>query len=72
MVDKDAELLQQEESMLNLTEELSALKEKLEEHEAGGDQKHQKIQELQMEIQDLTEEYEQNKKDLYEQLDQKD
>lgn len=58
--------------MLNLTEELSTLKEKLEEHEAGGDQKHQKIQELQMEIQDLTEEYEQNKKDLYEQLDQKD
>lgn len=58
--------------MLNLTEELSTLKEKLEEHEAGGDQKHAKIQELQMEIQDLTEEYEQNKKDLYEQLDQKD
>ena len=65
MVEKTGELLKQEESMLRLTK-------MLEEYEAGGDQKHARIQELQMEIQDIKEEYEQNKKDLYEQLDQKD
>lgn len=36
--------------MLKLTDELSNLKEKLEEYEKGGDDKYQRIQELQMEI----------------------
>mmetsp|Transcript_32241 Transcript_32241/g.49342 ORF Transcript_32241/g.49342 Transcript_32241/m.49342 type:complete len:81 (-) Transcript_32241:977-1219(-) len=66
MIDKDQELLQQETSMLSLTEELSKLKEKLEEYQTGGDSKVQRINELQLEMQELTEQYEHNKKDLYE------
>ena len=62
-------MLTQEETNLKLTEELHTLKEKLEEFEISGDSNVQKIQELQMEIQDLTDQYELNKQDLYEQLD---
>jgi uncharacterized membrane protein (DUF106 family) len=46
---------------MKLTEELHTLKEKLEEFETSGDSKVSKIQELQMEIQDLTDQYELNK-----------
>lgn len=53
---------------MKLTEEIDQLKKEAEE---GGD-KQAKIDELKIEIQDLTEQYEMNKKDLYEQLDQKD
>ena len=52
---------------MKLTEELDAAKKLIE-----SDQSKIKINELNLEIQDLTETYEQNKKDLYEQLDQKD
>lgn len=58
--------------MLSLTEEIEGLKAKLEEYEASGDAQAQKINEMQLEIQELTDQYEQNKRDLYEQLDQKD
>ena len=51
-------MLTQEETNLKLTEELHNLKEKLEEFETSGDSKVQKIQELQLEIQDLTDQYE--------------
>ena len=51
---------------MNLTEEISTLKAKLAEYEDGGDAKLAKIQELQLEIEDMTDQYEQNKKDLYE------
>jgi hypothetical protein len=57
---------------MNHIDEISNLKERLAEYEEGGDAKLAKIQELHLEIEDMTEQYEQNKKDLYEQLDQKD
>ena len=72
MVSKDAELLKNEETMLEQVEEISQLKEKLEEFELGGGDQATRIRELELEKEELMDEYEQNKKDLYEQLDQKD
>ena len=58
--------------MLKLTEELDSLKKELETSADGGDKKANRINELTLEIQELTDQYEQNKRDLYEQLDEKD
>ena len=61
MIEKDQELLKQEEQMFNLTEEVSSLKTKIEDCEADLDTKVQTIKEMQLESQDMQEQYEQNK-----------
>jgi hypothetical protein len=66
MVNKDAELLKNEETMFAQIEEISGLKEKLEEFELGGGDQAARIKELEIEKEELMDEYEQNKKDLYE------
>jgi len=51
--------------MFKMTEEIEELKTKVGKYESGND----RLQELQLEMQEMAEQYEQNKKDLYEQLD---
>lgn len=50
--------MQYEESMVKLTEELSELKDRLADIEADNEAKSNKVQELQLEMQDLTDQYE--------------
>lgn len=53
MLEKDQELLKQEENMFQLTEEISSLKTKIEECEADIDSKVITIKDLQLESQDI-------------------
>ena len=70
--EKNDELLGSEEKLLNLTEELEAIQKRAQDLEDSEAEMRDLNKHLEMEVKDIEDNWEANKRDLYEQLDQKD